>query len=186
MISIVDDIGTVVQSMRNGGGYEPYFEDAYENDGAPYYFIGHRREISNRLSDMALRPISKKKRFPLIALNTMSINPTVRGGVWDFNLNIVIGTQVDINLSTEEREAQIFKPILIPIYDAFKNAFGESGLGFMWDSTIDQLAPPHTPMIKYFWGTEDKEGSIKNIFNDPMCAIELVNFKFSKQDLVNV
>ncbi len=179
MISIVDDIGKVVQALRSGT-YSDY--DFNDENFAPYYMYGHRQEIANKLSELDQRPKGKSKKYPLIALNTMSITPNVRGNVWDFNLNIVIGINVDINLSSEQREAQIFKPTLLPLYDAFKYAFSQSPLGFMWDGSLPQDFPPHTPMIKYFWGTENKEGAMKNIFNDPMCAIEIVNLKFSKVD----
>jgi len=179
MISIVDDIGKVVQFVR-GGTYADY--DFSDNNGSPYYMYGHRLEISNRLSELSQRPKGQLKKYPLIALNTMSINPIVRGNVWDFNLNIVIGINVDLNWSSEKREAEIFKTILLPLYDSFKSAFSNSGLGFMWDGKLSQLFPPHTPMIKYFWGIENKEGAMKNIFNEPMCAIEIVDLKFSKED----
>jgi len=176
MISIVDDIGKVVQFLRSGS-YSAY--DFNDNNGSPYYMYGHRLEISNQLSELSQRPKGQLKKYPLIALNTMSITPNIRGNVWDFNLNIVIGINVDLNKSSEQREAEIFKPILLPLYDAFKDAFSDSPLGFMWQ---DLDFPPHTPMIKYFWGTEDKEGAMKNIFNETMCAIEIVNLKFSKED----
>jgi len=176
MISIVDDIGKVVQFLRSGA-YSAY--DFKDTNGSPYYMYGHRLEIANRLSELSQRPKGQKKKYPLIALNTMSITPSIRGNVWDFNLNIVIGINVDNNKSSEEREGEIFKPILLPLYDMFKDAFSNAPLGFMWDG---KSFPPHTPMIKYFWGTENKEGALKNIFNEPMCAIEIVDLKFSKED----
>ena len=180
MIYIIDDIGKVVQALRTGQ-YDTYHSDQYDKAGLPIYMPGHRNEISDRLTEMSQHPQQKKKKFPLIALNTMNITPTVRGVMWDFNLNIVIGTSVDNNLSTEERDAQIFKPILYPLYDRFITAFINSGL-FVWDGTQPQSSPPHTPMIKHFWGIETKEGSVKNIFNEYMCAIELVNLKVSRQN----
>lgn len=178
MISIVDDIGKVVQFLRSGT-YSTY--DFNDGSFAPYYMYGHRLEIASRLTELSQRPKGQLKKYPLIALNTMSIMPNVRGNVWDFNLNIVIGMNVDLNKSSEQREAEIFKPTLSPLYDAFKDAFSNAGL-FTWDGALSQEFPPHTPMIKYFWGTEDKEGAMKNIFNETMSAIEIVNLKVSRID----
>lgn len=179
MISIADDIGKVVQLLRSGT-LAPY--DDNDANFAPYYMVGHRQEIANRLSQKENDKVKKKKKYPLIALNTRHV-PVQRGIVWDFNLNIIIGTQVDTNLTSEEREEQVFKPLLYPLFEAFKEAFSDSGLGFIWDSQLPQDFPPCSPLIQYVWGTESKEGSLKNVFNDNMSVIEIVNMKFSKVDV---
>lgn len=183
MIYIVDDIGKVVQSMRNGGGYEPYYEQSYEQgqDGSPYYMFGHRQEISNRLTEMTQRPIQKRKKYPLIALKLDTIE-IIRGTMIDFRLNLVIATLTEENLNAEQRMAKTFKPILYPLYEKFMKQFANAGL-FTWDSTLDQRVAPHTKVDRPFWGTPaEPKGNIKNIFNDPIDAIEIIDLKFSRID----
>lgn len=184
MIYIVDEIGSVVQSMRNGtGAYEPYYDRFYEanTNGAPFYLYGHRQEISNRLTQKNIDPIKKKQRYPLIALK-MDIAETVRGDVHDFRLNLVIATISDIGSNAEQRMEKTFKPILYPLYSRFLLQFGNAGK-FFWDGQLDQQYPPHVKIDRPFWGTEGKEGNIKNIFNDPVDAIEIVDLNFSMREI---
>lgn len=180
MIYIVDMIGTVVQSMRNGGGYDPYYEAEYEQGiyGPPYYMYGHRQEIANRLSLKDKNVNQKKKKYPLIALK-LDIIENVRGNVVDFTLNLVIATYSDSNQTADQRYVNTFKPILYPLYDQFMTQLVNSGL-FTWDSSLDMLVPPHQKADRPFWGTPDQDGSSrKNIFNDPIDAIEIINLKLS-------
>lgn len=179
MIYIVDDIGAVVASMREG--YEDKYEYAYEGaSGAPFYMYGHRQEIANRLTANNQDKVQKKRKYPLIALKLDTVED-VRGNVNDFVLNLVIATISDVNSNAEDRMTKTFKPILYPLYEQFMNAFSTAGL-FMWDDQLDQLWPPHQKIDRPFWGTPGNEGNIKNIFNDPIDAIEIVNMKFSREN----
>ncbi len=178
MIVIADEIGKVVQSMRNGTGvYEAYNEQVFAvgTDGSPFYMYGHRLEIADRLTKKELDPIKKKQRYPLIALK-LDIAEVKRDGISDFKLNIVIATKSDANSNAEQRMANTFKPILYPLYDKFILKFCSSGL-FFWEG--DQTEPDHIKIDRPYWGTEAKEGNLKNIFNDPVDAIEIVDLKFS-------
>lgn len=131
MIVIADEIGKVVQAMRNGGYYESYYEPQYEAgaDGSPYYMYGHRVEIADRLTKKEQDPIKKKQRYPLIALK-FDIAEVKRDGVSDFKLNIVIATKSDANSNAEQRMTNVFKPILYPLYEKFILKFCNSGLFF--------------------------------------------------------
>ena len=189
MIFIVDDIGKVVQSIRTGttdaagrwkGGAFVDYDESNMSINDPYYIYGHRQEIASRLTEKEQRPQSQKKRYPLIALK-MDIDETVRGNVNDFNLNLVIATNSKVELNAEERYVKTFKPILYPLYFKFMESFKNSGF-FMWDGQLDQLYPPHVKLDRPFWGTPSSERNEKNIFNDPIDAIEIVNLKFSRLD----
>lgn len=180
MIVIVDEIGKVVQAMRNGGYYESYYEPQYEagTDGSPFYMYGHRGEIAGRITEKTKNANTKHKRYPLIALK-MDIAETARGEVRDFRLNIVIVTLSDAKSTTDQRMTTTFKPILYPLYQKFMTKFVNSGL-FFWEG--DQTYPPHIKLDRPFWGTEAKEGNLKNIFDDPVDAIELVDLRFSMRE----
>jgi hypothetical protein len=180
MIYIVEDIGRVVQSMRNGGGFDEYFEPQFEHgtNGAPFYMYGHRMEIADRLSQKNIDPIKKNRKYPLVALK-LDIAETIIGDVHEFRLNLVIATYSDAKRNAEERMVATFKPTLYPLYEEFFTQFIASGM-FMWDG--DQSKPPHIKIDRPYWGTESKEANVKNIFNDPVDAIEIVDLRVRRTD----
>ena len=177
MIVVSDDIGKVVQSMRNGGLFLPYADN--DANLSPYYMYGHRMEIASRLTEKT-KGVNKNKRYPLIALK-MDIAETVRGNVRDFKLNIVLATLSDVKSTADQRMTNTFKPILYPLYESFLKQFTNSGL-FFWEGDLSY--PPHIKLDRPFWGTEAKEGNLKNIFDDPVDAIELVDLQFSMKEKV--
>lgn len=176
MSFIGDDIGMVVQAMRNGGSYAPYEEDIITV--APYFMYGHRLEIANRTTLKEENSTKKTQIFPLIALR-QDIAETTKGNVIDYDLNLVIATYTDQNYNADERQAKIIGPILEPLYLKFLRFFKESGF-FMWGGKLNQVSPPHVKINRPFYGTPSQNENVANLFNDPTDAIELVNFKFSK------
>jgi hypothetical protein len=172
MIIVFDEIGKVVQSMRNGGSFLPYVDN--DSNLSPYYMYGHRMEIASRLTEKT-KGVNKNKRYPLIALK-MDTAEKARGDERDFNLNIVIATLSDVKSTADHRMTNTFRPVLYPLYELFLKQFRNSGL-FFWEGDLSY--PQHTKIDRPFWGTEAKEGNLKNIFDDPIDAIELVDLQFS-------
>lgn len=166
MIIIVDEIEKVVSAMRT------------TPTGSPYYMYGHRQEIIDRITAKNNDPVKKNQRYPLVALK-MDIAETVRGNVRDFRLNIVIATLSDIKSTADQRMTNTFKPILYPLYESFLKQFNNAGL-FFWEGDLGY--PSHIKLDRPYWGTEAKEGNLKNIFNDPVDAIELVDLRFSMRE----
>jgi len=185
MTYIVDDIGTVVEAMRPldvsyGQDLLDYMAAKQANTGltdAPFYMYGHRLEIANRLLEKDADKTNKFKKYPLIALR-MDIAETVRGNVVDYNLNIAILSYTDSNYNAEERYTNIFRPVLYPLYERFFEELKASGL-FMW--TGNQAKPLHTKFDRPFWGTPSAEANQKQIFNDPLDAIEIIDLKISSR-----
>jgi hypothetical protein len=159
---VVDNIGTVVASMRE------------VSDGPPYYMYGHKLEISNRLLEKDLNKEEKYKKYPLIALR-LDTSEYINNGIVDYNLNIAILEYTKSNYNAEERYQNVFKPILYPLYTEFINKLK---LKFYWPG--NQKYPPHTKVDRPYWGTEAEQQNIKNIFNDPLDAIEIINLKISQ------
>ncbi len=147
------------------------------NTPDPYYLYGHRTEISDRLLEKDQDKVQKYKKYPLIALK-LDTPETVNEGLWHYDLNIAILAYTDKNYNTEERYTNVFKPVLYPLYESFLKELRNAGM-FMWPD--EQEFPPHVKIDRPYWGTESKEGNVKQFFNDPLDAIELVNLKFSKR-----
>lgn len=165
---IEDQIGLVVAAMRDPDSADPL---------APYYMIGHPLEIANRLKEKDQDKVYKYQKYPLIALR-LDIPEPSKGGLTFYNLNIAILDYNDPKWNSEERLENKFKPVLVPLYLSFIEKLASVGK-FSWDMTQD--IPPHTPIRRYFWGTETKEGNTAYIFDDPLDAIEIIDLKISKK-----
>lgn len=190
MISIIEDIGMVIQAMRdisanpknpaqwvNGAFTNPYDSASLVK---PFFFNGRKKEIVNKVADLG--KLNSVKTFPMIALNG-DYQYTRRGNLVDYKLNLLIAVYTTAELSTEEREDKNYVPFLYPTYESFLFCFSRVGL-FQWDTTVDEVIPPHQPINRYYYGTNNSDGNIKNMFDEPVDAIELVNFEFSR-DLNN-
>lgn len=195
---VVDDIGTVISRMRPinisyGEGMVEYmarisnpavvfdetFDYTFQNANMllmPFYMFGHPVEIAKRLVDKDKNRQSAQK-YPLIALR-MDIQETVSKGIWSYSLNLLIANYNDKKWNAEERMENIFKPVLYPIYERFMQELQNSGL-FFWPGNLDY--PEHTKVDRPFWGTESQQGNVKNIFNDPIDAIEIIGLKVNQR-----
>lgn len=164
---IVDDIGLVVAKIRDSDAADPL---------APYYMYGHVTEINQRLLLKDKDMVEKYRKYPLVVLN-MDIAEESRNGMWHYNLNIAILNYTDRKLNAEQRMAQVFKPILYPIYDDLMVNLKKVGK-FSWKPYT--LYPPHTKIDRPFWGNKQGGGNVENILSDPIDAIEIVNLKISQ------
>lgn len=180
---IVDYIGTVVTKMQTDAkliaaltAAIPSLDDNGYMAGMPFYLYGHRVEIGNRLKEKDLQAAYKYKKYPLVALRLDTAEKNDRG-VIDYTLNIALIMQTDENWNAEERYANVFKPVLYPMYESFLKQLKNVGL-FMWDSGQDR--PKHTKIDRPFWGIEGKEGNEGNIFDDPLDAIEIINLEITQ------
>lgn len=161
---IVDNIGTVVAAMR--GTYSTTDLEV------PYYMFGHRLEISRQLDR---KTKNSKAKYPLIALR-MDFNETIEDTFIKCKLNIGIFQFTKMNYNTQQRYDNVFKPILYPLYYLFLEELYHSGL-FSWGIDGDLEKPKHTKIDRPYWGTPATEKNEKNIFNDPLDAIEIVDME---------
>jgi hypothetical protein len=189
---VTDDIGTVISRMRPigisyGTGMVEYmarianpavtfdhtFDYTFQNANMllmPFYMYGHPLEIANRLLDKDKDRVYKYQKYPLIALK-MDFEEPIKNGVKSLSLNLAILNFTDKKWNAEERMANIFKPVLYPIYERFMTELQNSGL-FFWPGNQDY--PEHTKIDRPYWGTANQQGNVKNIFNDPIDAIEII------------
>lgn len=159
---LVDDLEEVVVAMRGAGE-------------TPYYMYGHRLELANRLLDKEDDKVLKYKKYPLVALRMDFSELNDPGKLVEYNLNIAFVTLTEEKYNAEERYTNVIKPILYPLVDLFFAKLGKVGL-FTWDSKgIDR--PRYTKIDRPYWGISGLESNEKNIFNDPLDAVELVDLK---------
>lgn len=163
---ITDDIGEVVARLRTVEG------------GPPYYTYGHRLEIANKLKAKDGLVGVKDEKYPLIALR-LDTEEIMGEGFPKQDLNLIIATITKKQYNAEQRYANVFKPILQPLYLSFIEALRESGL-FTWPNLQD--FPAHVKVDRPYWGTPDPEGNVKNLFDDPIDAIEIIGLKINSLD----
>jgi hypothetical protein len=159
---ITTDFGLVVSAME---GVE-----------IPQYMYGHIVEINNRLMSRNVNPILRDQKYPLIALR-LDTPAKVSGGFLRYKLNVAILAKTDKLYNAEQREQNIFVPILNPLYNSLMEALRQSS--FTWDGFQDY--PPHTRVDRYFWGTPKENMNVKNIFTDPLDAIELIDLEINSE-----
>jgi hypothetical protein len=162
---IITDIETVVASLR------------VEVDGAPYFEFGHRQEIAKALDVKTMDAVFKYQKFPLIALRLDIPEICESSGMIEYALNLAIISKTERNYNARQRKEHVFDPILEPLYKRFIEALRKSRL-FFWEGM--QQSPSHTKINRYFWGTPSSEKNERNIFNDPIDAIELVNLRLKQ------
>ena len=197
--TVADDIGEVVAAMRGidisygepmveymasidnpAVVFDETFDYTFQNANMllmPFYMYGHRLEISKRLLAKDKDKVFKYQKYPLIALR-MDIAETVSNGIWSHSLNILILNYTNKGWNAEERMANIFIPVLYPIYERFMLELQNSPL-FFWSGNQDY--PEHTKIDRPFWGIENQEGNVRNIFNDPIDAIEIIGLKLNQR-----
>ena len=176
MIHIKDDIEAVARLSLVGFTFDTSF-DIYSRGEFPYFMYGHPVEINSRLMNKDKGKVTQFQKYPLIALRA-DVEAEKDGGVINYRLNLAIFTITKGNLNAEERTEQVFKPILIPIYDKLIESLRKSGL-FIWSG---HYVPKHTYVERPFWGTSGDQGTVKRLFNDPVDCIELINLELKKRD----
>lgn len=163
---IVDDIGKVVAAIKIAD---------LEIDSL-HYMYGHRVEIAKRLS----KKNQAKEKYPLIALR-LDTPENFYGGVYHYRLNILIVQLTKQTSIAEERYTTIFKPLLYPLYERFMNSLQVAG--FSWDKSLNtgSIWPQHVKVDRPYWGVEQYEGNVKNIFADPLDAIEIIDLEVNQR-----
>lgn len=182
MRTIQDYIEIVVERVRNSPKIQPvkdYLDSLGLNStGIPFFMAGHPQELNIRLLEKEKDSVFKYQRYPVIILRLDAEEPIIKK-VKNFNLNIGILHYTDKNYTREQRDEFVFKPILLPLYVEFIKQLKASRI-FMWPGNLN--IPDHRPINRYYWGTQGSEntGNVKNIFTDPIDAVEIVNLKINR------
>lgn len=181
MVPIIeDDIRKVVDKMNEKFTFDSSFDESFRANGINYMY-GHVLEINNRLLKMTSSPANAPKKYPLLALRLDNPTP-INGDMVYYNLNLVIMAFTNENYNAEQRQANVFKPKLYPLYDLFWQSLKAVKI-FTWPSNTpgSLLMPEHTKIDRYYWGTYTANKNTKNIFGDPLDAIEIVDLKINSR-----
>jgi len=140
---------------------------------------GHMMEITGKLA----RKNSSKQKYPLIIL-VEDFDQDSYAGVLHLDLRLFI---VNLNPRTQDDSPQrwegVIKPRLLPIYEEFMVQIGKR---FSWDKVeTPGNTPPNTFTVRTKFGVWLKElsGTVKNMLNDPLDAIEINNLKVNVKAL---
>lgn len=127
------------------------------------YMYEHPKKIVSRLNAMANDPQRKGVRFPLIAaLLDVEEEVGVITHIDRFTMIIAAPTSLDFN--AEQRDDNLFIPLLIPIYERMMKVFK--------DSTDLVFPDTHKRYLRYLWGSENFSDG-ENVLDIPVDAIEL-------------
>jgi hypothetical protein len=139
------------------------------------FLYGHPVDVLQALVDLDKDPVLSATRYPVICLfqDLPEANNAQVGINFSANLHFIIATSTEASYRAPERYEKSFKPILYPMYEAFKLALFESGYFMLVNE--DQIQ--HTKKDRVYWGRNGLYGVDGNIFADKIDAIELTNVK---------
>lgn len=159
---ITDAIGQVIERLRT------------EPNGPPYYDYGHRLQMANTLKLKETDKVKKAKKYPLFMLRLDTPERHENDMIF-YDLNIVILAHTKRDYTTTDRFEEVIKPTLLPLYESFIKELKRSGL-FVWGKGIK---PPHTMIIRPYYGVLGAEANMANLFGDYVDAIEIQNLKIN-------
>jgi len=175
--NVVDVIGEVVAKVNTK--LAPILSEKFPN-GINYQF-GTVEEVVTLLANWSNGTYDAKK-YPLFWLicNFKEREARQAGLDKSVTLTIVIATvNSDQAMSTADRYATNFNPILLPIYDEF-----------IWQLRLskviqqDGLRPEHDKIIEAYWGREGVLGrDNKNIFIDKVDAVLITNLQLTLKEI---
>ena len=145
-----------------------------------YFMQGSLLEITNVLQSYTNSPSYKNKKYPLVILVRdvkEKLNKQLNGLGTSFKCHLLIITLTNPELRSDQREAQNFKPVLLPIFEELINQISKSKLFAM--PTVKDM--DITKWDCYFYGT--KENIKKNIFNDYVDAIDIESITLNTKNI---
>lgn len=135
------------------------------------YHHGHLLEVKNTFREYTTIAAVKREQFPAVVLVQdfpEEINNLT--GEREVTCTVFLVTDSQKQYTAADRYDYTFGPILYPLYDLFFEQLRYSD--YVADSQLQ-----HTKIDRVFWGRESGEGSLSNIFNDFIDAIEISNLK---------
>lgn len=132
-----------------------------------WYYPGTNNEISNALLEIGKHPQGARLKFPAI-FNFQPIRQEKRESATTIYYNLAIVGAVKSSWMTQEREEQVFRCVLRPIYNEFMKQIKNSGY-----FNLDYGTPSHT--YYEIFTTGESAGEMIKKYGDNIDAIELHN-----------
>ena len=170
MSEIVDIFKAIVQDVS--------IKIALDYPDIPYVFYehGHILEIDNTLASKDKANLYMEK-YPLIML-IQDFTERQRNSFVELNLRLIITTGTKSDIRASQRYEQVFKPVLIPIYNQLMQSIFWHG-SFFWDSG---RLPSHNRTDRPFYGIGTDKGNTRYIMSDKLDAIEITNLNLNYFD----
>lgn len=135
------------------------------------YHHGHLLEVKNTFKEYTTISAVKREQFPAIVLvQDFPEQIEDQTGEREVTCTLFIVTDSQQKYTAADRYTNTLKPILYPLYDRFLEQLDNSD--YVADTEFK-----HTKIDRVFWGRDGGEGSLSNIFNDFIDAIEISNLK---------
>lgn len=163
-IRIVDLIGQVV--AKTSAKVLAQLQAVDATITAVHYEYGHYNDVRERLIQKG--KVNPDQKYPLIVLfEDFRLVNRVPGLTGIADLKIIILHTSKKDLTRQQRESQVFLPVLVPIYDEFLRQLRYSGF-FM------QYGPfRHNRIDRPHWGDPGIYGNKGYLFDDILDGIEI-------------
>lgn len=137
-----------------------------------HYDYGHYNDVRERL--VAKDQSAKTEKYPLVVLfedYKISHGQVGLTGIASLKLIILYISKKDI--TRQQRETNVFRPILYPIYNEFLRQIKLSGKFMV--ASVDQIK--HDQINRPHWGDPELYGNKGYLFNDVLDGIEITNLE---------
>lgn len=134
-----------------------------------HFELGHPQAIIKSLMALNTPQSYQYQKYPLLAVFEDVPERALAPGLSVITPRIIIANQTRPEYTRQERDAKNFKPILLPIADAFDRHMAKSGL------LGSNYRKPGERIMRPFWGREGLYGNEGNTFSDALDCIEIRN-----------
>lgn len=161
--------------------------DIYSFDGADFVKISGftsehptnimvHRSTYNEFVEVLTQFKDQKDRFPLIFLNSPTIDFQIKGDSGYATIGqMIVATSSLPNLTSDIRELQSFRAVLRPLYNLLIESL--SVYGFINEETTINVKE------HFFYGSSTTSGVSGNLFGDYVDAIEIKNLKIKLKQI---
>lgn len=134
---------------------------------------GHKMELIQTLAQMDSDQSARFLKYPLVYLvQDFRERRGQQPGVYaEVNLNIIIAHHTDQNYKITDRMANVFKPVLYPIYYSLIKQLATIPQTLQGNQDVI----PHDKWDRSFWGKQAVGGNTSLSINDYVDAIEIQN-----------
>ncbi len=173
-VYIVDVIGEVVAKtstklLTQLQGIDPLISGIH-------YEYGHINDIRERITEKMKTTENATEISPMVILiEDYALDHGAKGVTGITDMKIIILHFSSKSITRVQREENVFRPILYPIYEEFKNQLFVSGYFSIYDVTLIK----HRQINRPHWGDPGLYGNDAYLLNGIFDGIELSNLQLT-------